>query len=63
MKTLKGFVRQNTRLEGTIAKGWMIQESLVHIYELLVQVNRSLPRMWRDEEDIKMTSLVPQGKG
>ena len=63
MKTLKGFVRQNVRPAGSMAEGWLIQESLVHIYEFLIQVDRSLSRMWRDEVDIRMASIVPQGKG
>ena len=63
MKTLKGFVKQNARPEVSMAAGLFIQESLVHIFEFLVQVDRSLPRMWRDEEDIRVTSIVPQGKG
>ena len=58
MKTLKGFLRQNAKLNGSMAEGWLIQESLVHISEFLVYVVRSLPQMWRDE-DIRMTSIVP----
>lgn len=36
MKTLKGFVRQRARPEGSMAEGWLVQESLVYISEFLV---------------------------
>lgn len=31
MKTLKGFVRQKVRPEGSMAEGWLVQESCVWI--------------------------------
>ena len=31
MKTLKGFVRQRAHPEGSMVKGWLVQESLVFI--------------------------------
>ena len=31
MKTLKGFVCQRARPEGSMAEGWLVQESLVFI--------------------------------
>ena len=31
MKTLKGFVRQRARPKGSMAEGWLVQESLVYI--------------------------------
>ena len=40
MKTLKGFVCQGARLEGSMAEGWLVQESLVLIIELLGAVLR-----------------------
>lgn len=63
MKTLKDFVRQSARPKGSMAEGWLIQESLVYISEFLGQVDSSLPRLWSNEEDLRMTSIVPQGKG
>jgi len=35
LKTLKGLVRQRARPEGSIAKGWLMQESLVYISKFL----------------------------
>ena len=57
MKTLKDFVRQSARPEGSMAKGWLIQESLVYILVFLGQVDSSLPRLWSNEEDLRMTLL------
>ena len=35
MKILKGFVRQKARPEGSMAEGWLVQESCVWISEYL----------------------------
>ena len=43
-----------------MAEGWLIQESLVYISEFLGQVDNSLPQLWSNEEDLRMTSIVPQ---
>ena len=58
MKTLKGIMRQNLSPEGSMAEGLSIQESLVPT-EFLVKVDRTLPQMRRDEEDIRMASIMP----
>ena len=63
MKTLKDFVRKNARPEGSMAEGWLVQSSLVHISEYLTKVDPSLPRLWKDDEYLRMTSIIPQGKG
>ena len=39
------------------------QSSLVQISEYLTKVDPSLPRLWKDDEDLRMTSIIPQGKG
>ena len=63
MKTLKGFVRQRARPEGSMAKGWLVQESLVYISKFLGQREPCMPILWHNNEDDRMTSEVPQGKG
>lgn len=63
MKTLKGFVRQRARPEGSMAMGWLVQESLVHITEFLVTVDPDMPRLWSQDEDDRMLGEEPQGKG
>jgi hypothetical protein len=43
MKTLKDFVRQNARPEGSMSEGWLIQEGIVFISHYLHQGDSSLP--------------------
>ena len=42
MKTLKDFVRQNARPEGSMSEGWLIQEGLVFISQYLDRVDPEL---------------------
>lgn len=63
MKTLKSFVRQRARPEGSMAEGWLVQESLVYISEFLGKKEDSLPLLWQNIEDKRMVGDVPQGKG
>lgn len=63
LKTLKDFVRQRARPEGSMAEGWLVQESFVYISEYLSQVDPRMPRLWSNEIDARMESNVPQGKG
>ena len=63
MKTLKGFVRQRARPEGSMAMGWLVQESLVYITEYLSTSDPELPRLWRQDENDQITGEEPQGQG
>lgn len=63
MKTLKGFVRQRARPEGSMAAGWLVQESLVYITEFLTTSDPEMPRLWTQEEDDRLLGEQPQGKG
>lgn len=63
MKTLKGFVRQRARPEGSMAEGWLVQESLVYISEFLGKSDESMPVLWENKEDERMVGEVPQGNG
>ncbi len=51
MKTLKGFVRQKARPEGSMAEGWIVQESLVYIAEWIAEFDKESPMLWRLGED------------
>ena len=42
-KTLKFFVRQQARLEGSMVEGWLVQESSVYISRFLGRKDESLP--------------------
>ena len=46
-----------------MAKGWLVQESLVYISKSLGWREPSLPMLWHNKEDDIMISKVPQGKG
>lgn len=63
MKTLKGFVRQRARPEGSMAEGWLVQESMVYITEFLAHTNPSVPRLWDNKDDERVVGELPQGKG
>ena len=66
MKTLKDFVRQNARPEGSMSEGWLIQEGLVFISQYLDRVDPDLVHSFsigqtlrkREENDV-----LPQGQG
>ncbi|MCO5589344.1 hypothetical protein L7F22_043311 [Adiantum nelumboides] len=63
MKTLKGFVRQRARPEGSMAEGWMVQESSVFISEYLTRSQNNIIELWNIKDDERVVSEVPQGKG
>ena len=63
MKILKGFARQRARPEGSMAEGWLVQESLVLITEFLGSSDPEMPRLWSQETNIRVIGEQPQGKG
>ena len=63
MKTLKGFVRQKARPEGSMAEGWIVQESLVYIAEWIAEFDKESPMLWRLGEDERLTTDVAHGGG
>ncbi|MCO5562452.1 hypothetical protein L7F22_016080 [Adiantum nelumboides] len=63
MKTLKGFVRQSARSEGSMAEGWMVQEACVFIFEYLTRSQNNIIELWNIKDDERVVSEVPQGNG
>ncbi|MCO5598286.1 hypothetical protein L7F22_052378 [Adiantum nelumboides] len=63
LKTLKDFVRLRAQPEACMAEGWIVQKAFVYISKYLASVDPSMPRIWSDEEDARMTSHLPMGKG
>ena len=63
MKTLKSFVHQKAHPEGSMAEGWLVQESLVFIIEYLSSVDPEMPKLWSNDTDNRVTGFEPQGKG
>ena len=45
-KLLKGFVRQKSRLEGSICEGYIVQKSFFYVSEFLSQIHDSAPTIW-----------------
>lgn len=63
LKTLKDFVRQRAQPEASMAEGWIVQDSFVYVSEYLATMDSSMPRLWNDEEDPRIHSHVPSGRG
>ncbi|MCO5564316.1 hypothetical protein L7F22_017976 [Adiantum nelumboides] len=63
MKTLKGFVRQRAQPEGSMAEGWMVQESCVFIFEYMTRSQNNIIELWNIKDDERVVSEVPQGNG
>ena len=63
MKTLKGFVRQRARPEGSMAEGWMVQESCVFVLEYLSCSQNNVLELWSTKDDDRVVRDVPQGNG
>lgn len=64
MKTLKDFVRQKARPEASMAEGWLVQESLVHVAEFLGRNDPlGTPQAWSNKDDDRISGEVPQGNG
>jgi hypothetical protein len=71
MKTLKAFVIQNARPEGSMSEGWLIQEGIVFISQYLHQADSSLPHPFSirhslsaiDVREEDGPTIVPQGMG
>lgn len=63
MKTLKGYVRQKARPEGSMAEGWLVSESLVYIAEWLSGAGRAGDALWRTIDDERISGIVMVGPG
>ncbi|MCO5580232.1 hypothetical protein L7F22_034098 [Adiantum nelumboides] len=63
MKTLKGFVRQRAQLEGSMAEGWLVQESCVFVSEYLSRSQNNALELWSTKDDDRVVGDVPQGNG
>ena len=67
MKTLKGFVRQKARPEGSMAEGWLVHETCVYVTEFMRRMrgfnDHDTPLLWSINEDKRLIGNVPQGKG
>lgn len=63
MKVVKSFVHQKTRPEGSIAQGWLVQQTMFFATEYIAQIDPGAPRLWMDDESEKVSGEVLCGKG
>ena len=63
MGVLKGYVRQKARPEGSMAKGWMLEECMYCICEYLERTYFEDPCVWTNESSSTMSDEVLSGKG
>lgn len=59
MKTLKGFVHQRARPEGSMEEGWLVQESLIFITEFLSSSDPQMPKLWSQDANIRVIGEDP----
>jgi hypothetical protein len=63
LKTLKGFVHQRAQPEGSMARGYIMDESLGFCTEYMQECILTKRRVWDDKEDPVMNDEVIEGKG
>jgi len=61
MKVLKGFVKNKTKPEGSIAYGYMREESIGFMNEYLSAYNATMKRLWDNEEEPSMNDEILEG--
>jgi hypothetical protein len=59
MKDLKGWVRQKARPEGSMTKGYILQEAMVHVTEYIARLDPKGTQLWNYKEDpeVSITKL------
>ena len=62
-KTLKGFVRNLAKPEGSIAQGYEVEQALGFVTEYMAAYNITTRRVWDDKEEPTMVDEILEGKG
>ena len=62
-KTLKGFVRNLAKPEGSIAQGYQVEQALGFLTEYMSAYNITTRRVWDDKEEPAMVDEILEGKG
>jgi hypothetical protein len=57
LKTLKGFVRQNSQPEGSMGEGYLVQEAMGICHDIIGDMDKYAPRVWKEEEDEQKIGL------
>jgi hypothetical protein len=65
LKSLKAFVRQRARLEGSMVEGYMVYQCIVYISQYLPKLadNMNVPHIWHLNSINKFEVEVLLGKG
>ena len=63
LKTLKGYVRNRTRLEASMGEGYAIDEALGFCTEYMQTYTITSHRVWDDKEDPTMNDEILEGVG
>lgn len=63
LKRLKGYVRQRAKPEGSMARGYTIEEALGFCTEYMQDCELTRRRTWDDEEEVGAKSEVVEGTG
>lgn len=63
LKTLKGYVRNRARPEGSMAEGYAIVEALGFCTEYMQEYTVTTRRVWDDKEDPSMYDEILEGSG
>ena len=62
-KSVKGFVRNLAKPEGSIAQGYQVEQALGFITEYMSDYNVTTRRIWDDKEEPAMVDEMLEGKG
>ena len=62
-KTLKGYVRNLAKPEGSIAQGYQTEQALGFITEYMADYKLTSHRIWDDEQEPTMVDEILEGKG
>lgn len=62
-KSLKGYVKNLAKPEGSIARGYEVEEALGFITEYVRNYNITSRRVWDDKEELTMIDEILEGKG
>jgi hypothetical protein len=57
LKTLKGFVRQNSRPEGSMGESYLVQEAMGVCHDIIGDMDKYAPWVWKEEKDERKTGL------
>ena len=57
IKTLKNFVRQRAKPEGSMLEGYLLQKAMGILHDKIAQFDDFAPRVWKEEEDKRVTGM------